>query len=180
MPGMDHGGHSMPGMDHGAAQCSMSMVWNYDYENLCLVFPSWRITTPSSLYLSLGVIVLLGVAYEWLRLTLKRLDRRLVPSRSSRNRRSASRGSSSSSGGRGSKTAVLTSRLNPASASARRSASTSGGVGLSGASSANESDSDTHAPLLATSTSPSGERYNSKAKPHASRAAEAPTSLFTL
>ncbi|PWN23443.1 Ctr copper transporter, partial [Microstroma glucosiphilum] len=58
--------------------CSMSMTFNTSYKNLCLIFPSWRLTTASSLYLSLLVIVGLCVGYEWLRLILKRLDRRLV------------------------------------------------------------------------------------------------------
>lgn len=78
----DHSHHHMPGMpdmDMGSGEsCSMSMTFNTSYKNLCLIFPSWRLTTPSSLYLSLLVIVGLCVGYEWLRLVLKRVDRRLV------------------------------------------------------------------------------------------------------
>lgn len=79
MPGMDHG---MPNDHSGhssSSMCSMSMVWNNDPTNLCLVFPSWRITGyDSTLYVSLVLVVGLGVLYEWLRLQLKRLDKRLV------------------------------------------------------------------------------------------------------
>lgn len=78
----DHSHHHMPGMpdmDMGSGEsCSMSMTFNTSYKNLCLIFPSWRLTTPGSLYLSLSVIVGLCIGYEWLRLVLKRLDRRLV------------------------------------------------------------------------------------------------------
>lgn len=78
----DHSHHHMPGMpdmDMGSGEsCSMSMTFNTSYKNLCLIFPSWRLTTASSLYLSLLVIVGLCIGYEWLRLILKRLDRRLV------------------------------------------------------------------------------------------------------
>lgn len=85
MPGMDHsmpsdhGGHSGHSGHSSSSMCSMSMVWNNDPTNLCLVFPSWRITGyDSSLYASLMLVVGLGVLYEWLRLQLKRLDKRLV------------------------------------------------------------------------------------------------------
>lgn len=90
---MDHSGHS--GMDHDhsgmnhdhsgmGTPCKMNMIWNYDTDGLCLVFPSWQITSTSSLYGSLSAIVLLGVGYEWLRLALRRLDRRLNNSRKRR------------------------------------------------------------------------------------------------
>lgn len=72
----EHGGVNYGGMD---SMCSMSMVWNTDPTNLCLVFKSWRITSPTSLSISLLTIVALGVFYEWLRLQLRHLDRRLVP-----------------------------------------------------------------------------------------------------
>lgn len=75
---MDHG-HDHMDHSHGpsATPCKMNMIWNYDTDGLCLVFPSWQITSTASLYTSLVAIVLLGVGYEWLRLALKRLDRHL-------------------------------------------------------------------------------------------------------
>lgn len=78
--GMDHGGHG--GMDHGGmdASCSMNMVWNWDTSNVCILTSSWRITTPLSLYLSLWLIMLAGVGYEWLRSYIRRYDARLARS----------------------------------------------------------------------------------------------------
>lgn len=80
--GMEHGGHG--GMDHGGmdhgATCSMNMVWNWDTSNLCILTSSWRITTPLSLYLSLSIIMLAGVGYEWLRSYIRRYDARLARS----------------------------------------------------------------------------------------------------
>lgn len=89
--GMDHGGHG--GMDHGnMPSCSMNMVWNWDTTNLCILTSSWRVTTPLSLYVSLVLIALAGVAYEWLRLYIRHLDARLSRSASlsSQHRRRAS------------------------------------------------------------------------------------------
>lgn len=68
---MDHGG----GMD---MSCNMNMVWNYDTTNLCILTSSWRITSPSSLYVSLTLITLAGVLYEFLRLYIRRLDTKLA------------------------------------------------------------------------------------------------------
>ncbi|CAO1621263.1 unnamed protein product [Sympodiomycopsis kandeliae] len=83
---MDHSEHS--GMDHGShqAMCTMNMIWNTDPTNLCLVFPSWQITSTTSLYTSLLIIVLLGIFYEWLRLALRRLDRVILGAEATRRR----------------------------------------------------------------------------------------------
>lgn len=81
--GMDHGGMNHGGMKHGSdsSMCAMSMIWNTDPTNVCIVFPWWRITSSrSSLYSSLFLLVLIGVGYEWLRLQLRRLDRKLLAS----------------------------------------------------------------------------------------------------
>lgn len=81
MPGMEHGGggdhsgHTMPGMSHA---CKMNMLWNTDATDVCIIFPSWQVTTRSSLVASLMFIVALGAAYEGLRLALRRLDARLA------------------------------------------------------------------------------------------------------
>ncbi|KAJ9479687.1 Copper transport protein CTR2 [Pseudozyma hubeiensis] len=79
--GMDHGGMDHGGMDHGTTpHCSMNMVWNYDTTNLCILSSSWRITTPFSLYLSLSIIALSAILYEYLRLYIRRLDSKLARS----------------------------------------------------------------------------------------------------
>lgn len=81
---MDHGGHGgVPhgGMDHGSMShdsCNMSMTWNWETTNVCILTSSWRITTPLSLYLSLLLISLTAVLYEYLRLYIRRLDARLA------------------------------------------------------------------------------------------------------
>lgn len=81
--GMDHGGHG--GMDHGGhggmdMPCPMNMVWNWDTTDLCVLTPSWRISSPSGLYTSLAIIALVGVLYEWLRLYIRRLDAQIAHS----------------------------------------------------------------------------------------------------
>lgn len=79
--GMGHGGMDHGGMDHGTtSHCSMNMVWNYDTTNLCILSSSWRITTPFSLYLSLSIIALSAILYEYLRLYIRRLDSKLARS----------------------------------------------------------------------------------------------------
>lgn len=75
---MDHGGHS--GMDHDSPMCNMNMVWNWDTTNLCILTSSWRITDTFSLYLSLTLIALSAVLYEYLRLYIRHLDARLARS----------------------------------------------------------------------------------------------------
>lgn len=58
----------------------MSMIWNYETTNICILTSSWRITTPFSLYLSLTIIILASMFYEYLRLYIRRLDARLARS----------------------------------------------------------------------------------------------------
>ncbi|GAA5988871.1 hypothetical protein JCM10908_006206 [Rhodotorula pacifica] len=78
---MDHGGHSgHGGGSHGGGMepmaCKMSMIWNTDPVGHCLVFPSLQITR-STVILYLLAIVLLGMAAEYLRLSLTTFDRNL-------------------------------------------------------------------------------------------------------
>ncbi|SPO26696.1 related to CTR2 - Protein involved in copper transport [Ustilago trichophora] len=115
--GMDHGGgHGsmpMPMPD----MCNMNMVWNWDTTNICILTSSWRITTPFSLYLSLALICLAGVLYEWLRLYIRLLDARLARSASS----SSSSLLSAPGGGHRRRASLLLPTSNPASASSSSS-----------------------------------------------------------
>ncbi|PWZ00172.1 Ctr copper transporter, partial [Testicularia cyperi] len=72
--GMDHGGMDM--------SCSMNMIWNWDTRGLCVVSSSWRIDSTLQLYLSLVLIAMVGVLYEWLRLYIRRLDAKIARSAS--------------------------------------------------------------------------------------------------
>ncbi|GAA6033261.1 hypothetical protein JCM8097_003022 [Rhodosporidiobolus ruineniae] len=79
----DHGGHGgmdhdMPGMPtHPSMPCKMSMVWNGDPIGVCLVFPTFQITSHASLVFWLAMITLLSVFCEYLRLSLSSFDRAL-------------------------------------------------------------------------------------------------------
>ncbi|KFH65943.1 hypothetical protein MVEG_08045 [Podila verticillata NRRL 6337] len=89
---MDHGGHAGHGGgggggggghdgggDHdGGATCSMNMLFNWDTENLCVVFESWRIDTPAGLVFSFLVIVAMAASYEALRAQSRRFEERLI------------------------------------------------------------------------------------------------------
>lgn len=87
--GMDHGGMGHGGMDHG--QCSMNvsrplllpyysinhcpqMIFTWDYQNMCIVFRSWRVTSVTSLIMSIFAIVVLCAGYEALREASRRYD----------------------------------------------------------------------------------------------------------
>jgi len=48
-------------------RCSMHMLWNTQIANTCVIFSSWHIRGWFTFALSLVVIALLGVTYEWLR-----------------------------------------------------------------------------------------------------------------
>lgn len=76
MPGDEHGGNG----GHGDLdmQCSMSMVWNTATRGMCIVFPSWRVTGPASLLVTLIVLFLLAVLLEYLRFCIRTLDAHLL------------------------------------------------------------------------------------------------------
>ncbi|ODQ52307.1 Ctr copper transporter [Saitoella complicata NRRL Y-17804] len=62
-------------MDHGSgSQCITNMLFNWDTTNLCIVFPSWRITDNTSLVLSFVAVVFMGMSYEWLRRVARSYD----------------------------------------------------------------------------------------------------------
>lgn len=89
--GMDHGGHG--GMDHGA-MCSMNMIWNTQIIDTCIVFDWWHIRSNAGFAFSFFIIVILGIAYEYLRELQRAVDRRIAltikVSRGSSNGRSRS------------------------------------------------------------------------------------------
>ncbi|KAL2282995.1 hypothetical protein FJTKL_10320 [Diaporthe vaccinii] len=69
MPG--HGGHDMP--SHGE-MCSMSMLFTWDTNNLCIVFKQWHIRTTPGLLFSLIAVILIGMGYEALRAGTRRYE----------------------------------------------------------------------------------------------------------
>ncbi|EGO00171.1 hypothetical protein SERLA73DRAFT_180611 [Serpula lacrymans var. lacrymans S7.3] len=75
MPGHDMPGHDMPGM---GPKCSMSMLWNTNIIDTCIVFPQWHISSHTGFVLSCLVIVGLGVLYEYLRVFQRQVDRRIA------------------------------------------------------------------------------------------------------
>jgi len=79
--------HDMPGM---GPQCKMNMVFTWDYQNMCVVFPFWRITSRTSFVWSFVAVILLGFFYEGLRSTAARLSQsyRAPPSNGSTDERS--------------------------------------------------------------------------------------------
>jgi copper transporter 1 len=68
---MDHSHMDHSHMDHGHGDgndmCSMSMLFTWDTNNLCIVFRQWHIRSTSSLVFSLLAVVLIAVGYEALR-----------------------------------------------------------------------------------------------------------------
>ena len=74
---MDHGNMGHGGMSHGdmdMGTCSMNMIFTWDYNNLCIVFRSWRITSPLTLILSLLAIIALTAGYEAVREASRRYE----------------------------------------------------------------------------------------------------------
>ncbi|KAK9894479.1 Ctr-domain-containing protein [Cystobasidium minutum MCA 4210] len=81
--GMDHGGMDHGGMDHGGGgnghgvmQCmgSMSMLWNADYKDTCIVHPAFRIHSLGTLVFYMLAIGGLAVLYEYSRLLPGKLE----------------------------------------------------------------------------------------------------------
>lgn len=54
--------------------CSMNMLFNVDYHNLCIIFPSWHIRSLPSFLFSLLAIVILGAGYEAVREISRRVE----------------------------------------------------------------------------------------------------------
>lgn len=72
---LHHEKHSMP-VDHEMGQCKMNMVFTWDYNNVCVVFSWWRITSFLSLIVTCATIVACSMAYEGLRSATKRYESR--------------------------------------------------------------------------------------------------------
>ncbi|ORX99445.1 Ctr copper transporter [Basidiobolus meristosporus CBS 931.73] len=89
---MDHSlmGHDMPGHEghdmSGHGECSMQMVFNWDYENLCVVFRWWRITSFSTLLISFVLVFALTASYEMLRDYTRNWERKVQLSLQNRSR----------------------------------------------------------------------------------------------
>ncbi|KAG5989284.1 hypothetical protein E4U54_004378 [Claviceps lovelessii] len=77
---MDHGGHGgHGGMDD---MCSMSMLFTWDTNNLCIVFRQWHVRSTPGLIASLLAVVFLAMGYEALRALSRKyehaVNRRIV------------------------------------------------------------------------------------------------------
>lgn len=70
---------TMDSHSHGD-MCSMSMLWNTSTRGMCIVFSSWRVSGPTSFYLSLATLFLLAALSEYLRYQIRMLDIRLITS----------------------------------------------------------------------------------------------------
>ncbi|KAI8345390.1 Ctr copper transporter [Mortierella sp. GBAus27b] len=58
--------------------CSMNMLFNWDTENVCVVFESWKINSPLSLVFSCIIVIGLTASYELLRAQARRYEERLL------------------------------------------------------------------------------------------------------
>ncbi|KAI8344280.1 Ctr copper transporter family-domain-containing protein [Chlamydoabsidia padenii] len=65
-PPMNHGheGHDMP--MPGMPMCSMNMIFNWQIENVCVVFESWHIQTWVGMVISCAVIFAIAASFEYL------------------------------------------------------------------------------------------------------------------
>ncbi|CCA67599.1 related to a putative low-affinity copper transport protein [Serendipita indica DSM 11827] len=77
---MDHSHHhhATEGIDATMERCWMSMLWNTNIINTCVVFRQWHIHSYFQFYLSFLAVVALGCSYEWLRDLQRRVDRRIA------------------------------------------------------------------------------------------------------
>ncbi|KAJ1927339.1 copper transpport protein [Tieghemiomyces parasiticus] len=66
-----HEGHDMPGME---PMCSMNMVFNWDTQNVCVLFDSWRINSVESLLVSCLAIIALSAGYELTKQLIRRWE----------------------------------------------------------------------------------------------------------
>ncbi|KAK1823279.1 copper transpport protein [Friedmanniomyces endolithicus] len=71
---MDHGDMDMGPAD--SPMCSMNMLFTWDTTNLCMVFRSWRITSTTSLIVSILGVMALTAGYEAVREASRRYEQR--------------------------------------------------------------------------------------------------------
>ncbi|KAM0722684.1 hypothetical protein Q7P37_002125 [Cladosporium fusiforme] len=76
--GMDHSHMDHGDMGHDQPMCSMNMLFTWDTTNLCIVFPSWRVTGTFSLIVSLLAVIALTAGYEAIRELSRRYEERLA------------------------------------------------------------------------------------------------------
>lgn len=88
--GMDHG------MDMGMGGCKVSMLWNWDTIDTCFISESWHVTSRGMFAGSCIGVVLLVIALEFLRRSVKEFDRYLIRQHVAAHQ---NRGSSGPSGG---------------------------------------------------------------------------------
>ncbi|KAI9289237.1 Ctr copper transporter [Umbelopsis sp. AD052] len=68
-------------MDHGHGDmdmCKMNMLFNWDVENVCIVFEWWRIKSPFGLLLSCFIIAGIAAGYEFLRHASREYDDEII------------------------------------------------------------------------------------------------------
>ncbi|PSS27738.1 hypothetical protein M430DRAFT_62949 [Amorphotheca resinae ATCC 22711] len=70
---MDHGGMDHGGMGSGD-MCSMSMLFTWNTNNLCIIFRWWHIRTTPGLIFSLLAVVALTAGYEAIRSVSRRYE----------------------------------------------------------------------------------------------------------
>lgn len=205
--GGGHEGMPMPGHDGGGdgemMMCAMSMVWNASMDNVCVVFPSWRISGPYSMMISALLLAVMAAMLEHIRMRMRNLDAQILLS-------SSARGGAAAEGFMGPASARIRGSLGFGSASTmaahgmgqhRRKASVKGihhgsgdsGVistaslglgnganGNSGTSSRTGSDTDDGAPLLPGGGGPAAPRRSTSRLPSSWSSIGSPTSLFAV
>lgn len=78
--GMNHG-MSSKSMDHdmpNMKMCKMSMTFNSDYENLCILTDKLMVTTKTQLVFAMIAIVLFCMGYEYFKLFLDQMQNRYI------------------------------------------------------------------------------------------------------
>ncbi|CAK9435674.1 uncharacterized protein LODBEIA_P04010 [Lodderomyces beijingensis] len=73
----DMPGHTMPGHDMPMPEdrCSMNMLFTWNWKNTCVVFKWWHIKTFYGFLISLVVVVLLGMGYEFIKAQFSKWER---------------------------------------------------------------------------------------------------------
>ncbi|GAN01002.1 copper transporter [Mucor ambiguus] len=62
-----HEGHTMLGHDMPEASCSMNMLFNWQINDVCVVFESWHIHNAVEMLISCIVVFCIAAGYEYLR-----------------------------------------------------------------------------------------------------------------
>lgn len=78
MPMPGHEGHHMPEHDDAGNPCIMSMTWNSNTRDVCIITPAWHIRSSQGFVASLLVIFGVSVLYEYLKWVVRCLDVAIV------------------------------------------------------------------------------------------------------